>query len=261
MTETTKLMEHFGASRAVFGCWLEMFSPIAAEIVAQAGYDCVLIDLEHGPGSVLDAVSLMHAIQGRRCTPLMRVAANDPVIIKRALDVGIEGIMIPGVNTPAEAEAAVAACRYAPRGIRGAAMTIVRAADYGLRWQDYARTADQALLVMCQIESGMAVENVAAIAATDGVDLLFVGPFDLSASTGHLGEPDHPEVRAMIADVEAAAKAGGKRLGGIPTPGRPAAELFAAGYDLVLADADAALLRDGARDGVAALMAAAGRVG
>jgi len=158
--------------------------------------------------------------------------------------------MIPAVDGPDEAEAAVAACRYPPRGARGMAAGIVRASGYGAAWQDYARHAHERLLLMCQIESAEAIGNAAAVAAVDGVDLLFVGPFDLSASLGYLGEPDHPDVRAMIGKVERAAKAAGKLLGGIPTPERGAAELVAAGYDVVLADADLALLRDSARASV-----------
>ncbi len=236
-----------------FGCWLEMFSPIVAEVVAQAGYDFVLIDLEHGPGSYLDAISLMQAIQGRDCAPLLRVPSNDEVALKRALDTGVVGVMVPAVDTAAEAEAAVAACHYPPRGRRGMAAAIVRGADYGLRAAGYIENAGAELLVMCQIESATAVENVAAIAGTEGVDMLFVGPFDLSANVGHIGEPDHPEVRAMIARVEAAAKAAGKLLGAIPTPERSAAELVAAGYQLIIADADVLLLREGARASLATL--------
>ncbi len=238
-----------------FGCWLEMFSPIAAEVVAQAGYDFVLIDLEHGPGSYLDAIALMQAIQGRDCVPLMRVPSNDEVALKRALDTGVAGVMVPAVNTAAEAAAAVAACHYPPRGRRGMAAAIVRGADYGLRAAEYIESAGTALLVMCQIESAEAVENVTAIAAVEGVDMLFVGPFDLSASVGHPGQPDHPEVRALIARVEAAAQAAGTRLGAIPTPERSAAELVAAGYELIIADADVLLLRDGARASLAQLRA------
>jgi 2-keto-3-deoxy-L-rhamnonate aldolase RhmA len=230
-----------------FGCWLEMFSPIAAEVVAQAGYDFVLIDLEHGPGSYLDAIALMQAIQGRDCAPLMRVPSNDEVVLKRALDTGVAGVMVPAVNTAAEAEAAVAACHYPPRGRRGMAAAIVRGADYGLRAAEYIESAGEALLVMCQIESAEAVENVTAIAATEGVDMLFVGPFDLSASLGYLGEPDHPVVRGAIDGVEQAAKAAGKLLGAIPTPGRTPEELYAAGYDLVVGGPDNGLLREAAR--------------
>lgn len=261
MTASSNFKDRVLTGPAPLGCWLEMYSPIAAEIVAQAGYDCVLIDMEHGAGSFLDAVPLLHAVQGRACAPLVRVPSNDPVAIKKALDLGVAGLMIPAVGTLAQAEAAVRACRYPPRGERGMAASIVRAADYGLRWRDYAAEADQKLLVMCQIESGEAVRNAAAIAQVDGVDLLFIGPFDLSANLGHLGEPDHPEAMAAIAQVEAAAKAAGAGLGGIPTPGRPAAELLAAGYNLVLADADVVLLRDAARASLADLRKARGDAG
>ncbi|HEY5598591.1 MAG TPA: aldolase/citrate lyase family protein, partial [Kiloniellales bacterium] len=187
---TGEIKRRILAGRPAFGCWLEMCSPIAAEIIAQSGYDCVLIDLEHGPGSVLDAVSLMHAVQGRACAPLLRVPENDPVILKRALDIGVAGVMIPAVNSADQAAAAVSACRYPPKGTRGMAASIVRASDYGARWREYAGTAEECLLVMCQIESAEAVGNAAAIAAVDGVDMLFIGPFDLSAGLGHLGEPD-----------------------------------------------------------------------
>ncbi len=168
-----------------FGCWIEMFSPIAAEVVAQAGYDFVLIDLEHGPGSYLDAIAVMQAIQGRDCAPLMRVPSNDEVALKRALDTGVAGVMVPAVNTADEAAAAVAACHYPPRGRRGMAAAIVRGADYGLRAAEYIQSAGEALLVMCQIESAEAVENAAAIAGTEGVDMLFIGPFDISVTSAN----------------------------------------------------------------------------
>ena len=245
------------SGQPVFGCWLEMCSPIVAEIIAQAGYDAVLIDLEHGPGSILDAVSLMHAVQARACAPLIRVPSNDPVVLKRVLDIGVVGVMIPAVNTAAQATAAVSACRYPPKGIRGMAASIVRASDYGANWRDYAAAADKSLLIMCQIESAEGVDNAAAIAAVEGVDMLFIGPFDLSASLGHFGEPDHPEVRKKIAQVEAAAKQAGRALGGIPTPGRSADDLLAAGYRLILADADVGLLGEAARARVKALRTAA----
>ncbi|MDH3595616.1 MAG: aldolase/citrate lyase family protein [Rhodospirillales bacterium] len=256
MKKSAALKARLGTGRPVVGCWLHLFSPLAAEVVAQAGYDCVMIDLEHGAGSLMDAVSLMHAVQGRACAPLMRVPANDPVWIKRALDTGIAGVMVPAVNDAAEAEAAVAACRYPPQGRRGVAPTVVRASAYGTDWREYVDHAAKDLLVVCQIETADGVRNAAEIAAVEGLDMVFVGPFDLSAALGWMGEPDHPEVRTRIDEVEQAAKAVGKRLGGIPTPGRTAEALFAAGYDLVLADFDVLLLRDAARDSVARLRAA-----
>jgi 2-keto-3-deoxy-L-rhamnonate aldolase RhmA len=198
----------------------------------------------------------MHAVQARPCASLLRVAANDPVEIKRAVDIGIAGIMVPVVDSRADAEAAVSACRYPPAGRRGVAPIIVRAADYGADWRDYVDRANDELLIICQIESRQAVENAAEIVSVEGVDMIFLGPFDLSANLGYMGEPDHPETRAAVEAVEAAVKAAGKLLGGLPTPERSAEELYEAGYNLVLADFDAALLRDGARARVAALRAA-----
>ena len=228
------LKERLQAGRPAIGCWLHLFSNTAAEIMAQAGYDFAMIDMEHGPGDPMDAIALMQAIKGHDCTPLARVPSNDPVAIKRTLDAGVKGVMIPAVNSAEEAKAAVAACRYPPEGIRGVAPVIVRAADYGANWRDYARSANASLLVICQIESGPAVAAVERIAAVEGVDLLFVGPFDLSANLGFLGQPDHPEVLAKIAHVERAAKAAGKLLGAIPTPDRSLEQLLEAGYDLIL---------------------------
>ncbi len=241
------------------GCWLGLFNPAVAEIIAEAGYDCVMIDLEHGPGSVMDLIPVMQAVGNADCASLVRVPANELVWLKRVLDTGPAGVMIPAVNDAAEAESAVAACRYAPRGTRGRAAPVVRASKYGAALDDYLNTVEDDLLIMCQIESPAAVENVTSIAKVEGLDMLFIGPFDLSSSLGYLGEPDHPKVMPLIHKVEAAAKDAGKLLGGIPTPKRSAEQLYAAGYDLVLADFDVLLLRVSAQAGVQALRRAAGR--
>ena len=239
------------AGEPALGCWLELMSPLVAEIVAQAGYDCVLIDMEHGAAGYSDAIPMLQAVAASGTAPLIRVPSNDPVALKRTLDLGVSGVMIPSVNSRAEAEAAVAACRYPPRGIRGMAPTIVRASDYGRHWQDYVREIDEKFLVICQIESAEAVAAAPEIAAVEGVDVLFIGPFDLSASLGHLGEPDHAEVQEAIASVEQAAQEAGCLMGALPTVARPPAALLAAGYKLILPDADTLILRDGADAGVA----------
>ena len=232
--------------KPALGCWLEMMSPIAAEIVAQAGYDCVMIDMEHGPAGYSEATALLQAVAASGTAPLARVPANDPVALKRTLDLGVSGVMVPSVDSRAEAEAAVAGCLYPPRGLRGMAPSIIRASDYGRRRADYIREANDRLLVICQIETGAAVADVDGIAAVEGLDMLFIGPFDLSASLGHVGEPDHPEVQEAIAKVETAAKATGCLLGAIPTEARPLETLLELGYDLILPAADSLLLRDGA---------------
>lgn len=257
MSGDASLKARMRSGQAVCGFWAELFSPAAAEIMAAAGYDCAMIDCEHGPGDPASAIAIMRAMQASACTPLVRVPANDAAWVKRLLDGGAQGIMVPAVNSAEEAAAAVAACHYPPKGVRGMAAPIVRASRYGQDWQAYVRDAAESTLVICQIETREALGALDGIAAVEGLDMLFIGPFDLSASLGFMGEPDHPQVRKAIADAERAAKAQGRLLGGIPTPGRSPADLYRAGYDLVLADIDVLLLRDGAVAGVAALKDAA----
>ena len=209
--------------------------------------------------SYCHAIAAMQALGASETVPLARAPANDPVWIKRLLDGGVAGVMAPAVNSAAEAKAAAGACRYAPEGFRGMAAPIIRGSRFGSDLEDYLRRINDEVLLICQIETPEALAAVDAIAAVPGVDMLFIGPFDLSAALGFLGQPDHPEVRAAIALIEAAAKAAGKALGGIRTPDRSAEELYAAGYALVIADCDIVLLRDAAIASVAGLKKAAGR--
>lgn len=255
MPQQRDLKAELKAGQAAFGCWLGLNSGAVAEIVAGAGYDFVLIDLEHGPGDPQEALTIMQAISAYPCVPLVRVPANEPLWIKRALDLGAAGIMVPSVETAAQAAQVADAARYPPLGRRGMAPTVIRASGYGVRWREYAAGFNERLLVICQVETAQAVENAAAIAAVDGVDLLFVGPFDLSGDLGYPAQPDHPDVRKAIAKVEGVAKAAGKLLGTIPTAERDVAALLAAGHLLLPCESDVGLLRDAAaqrRDRLAA---------
>jgi 2-keto-3-deoxy-L-rhamnonate aldolase RhmA len=198
---------------------------------------------------------MLRALNGFDVAPLARVPANDPVYLKRILDTGVTGVMVPAVHSVADAERAVAGCRYPPRGHRGLAATVVRATGHGAYWRDYLAEFEQRLSLICQIESPQGLGAVEAIAAVEGVDMLFVGPFDLSAQLGCPGQPDHPEVRQAIERIERAAKDAGKLLGGIATPERGPADLLRAGYDLLIPDADAAHLRSGAEGSVAGFRA------
>lgn len=234
------------SGRPVLCALANMGSPIAAEIVGLCGYDAVMIDLEHGFGDYAGAVAQLQALAGTPAASLVRVAENTSVNLKRILDAGPQGVMVPMVSTRAEAEMAVAACRYAPSGVRGVAHAIARASGYGTNVRRYVAQVETELLIICQIESRAGVKNAAAIAATDGVDMIFLGPMDLSASAGHFNEPDHPEVERLIRQVESAVRGTGKMLGGLATLGRPAGELFERGYDLVIDAVDIALLRDAA---------------
>lgn len=228
------------------GCWLHLDSPVAAEILALAGFDSFIIDHEHGPGDLVGATRLMQAMSATPASPILRVPWNDPVMLKRALDTGVEGVMIPSVSSAAEAAAAVAACRYPPRGVRGAAYGLTRAADYGLSATQYVETAHENLLIICQIESRDAVAAAAEIAAVDGVDMLFIGPFDLSGDMARLGQFDDPEFRALRAEAEAAVTASGKLLGGIPVAGDMPPDMATRGYNYIVSGSDILLLRDAA---------------
>ncbi len=251
MFRENALKKRLAAGQRALGCWLFTGDVAAAEILGSAGYDFILIDHEHGPGDPLSAVGQLRALSASPSTVLMRVPWNDPVHIKRALDIGVEGLMIPMVETADQARAAVAACRYPPDGIRGCASSVVRASNYGLANDEYLRRANDEVLIMCQIESVRAVDNIAEIAAVDGVDALFIGHNDLAASIGRPGRTGEPEPRALIERAEAAIKAAGQKMAAVPYAGMTWAELFARGYDLVPGDSDVTLLRDGARASMA----------
>jgi len=240
------------AGDAMIGCLINTASPLVAEVVAVSGYDFVMIDREHSPADLSGALAMVQAVETTPAACLMRVPANDPAELKRAADLGIEGVMVPAIESAAAAGAAAEASFYPPRGSRGMAAAVVRASGFGTR-ADYVATAADELLLICQIETRRGVANAAEIAASAGVDMLLIGPYDLSSDLGHPGEPDHPAAREAIREVERAVKASGKLLGGIATSGRSTAQLLDAGYDLVLAGIDVLLLREACRAQLAGL--------
>jgi len=232
-----------------YGAFLMSASPAVAELMGRSGYDYLVLDLEHSPAETRDAFSLLQACSAARCPAMIRVALNRPELIKKALDLGPDGIIIPLVDNAEEAKAAVAACHYPPQGIRGVAAPLVRASCWGLD-KDYAHRCTDDLLVLCQIETPAAVEGVSQILDVNGVDGIFVGPMDLSASLGHMGEVNNAHVREALQKVEAAAaKRPEKILAGF-SGGRPVADLFASGYRMVASSADMVLLRQAALDDV-----------
>ncbi len=193
------------ANEPLLGTVVTLATPQAAEALAVAGYDWLWIDMEHGPLDLATVQSLIIAT-GSECAPIVRVPANDEVWLKRVLDLGPAGVIVPHVNSADEARAAVSACRYPPRGTRSAG--IGRAQSYGAGMLDYLANAHERIAVMPQIEHADSVEEIHEILAVDGVDCAVVGPFDLSASLGHPGALDHPDVVAAIRRVgEACAKA------------------------------------------------------
>ena len=241
-------------SRPTLGCWVFSTDSSVAENLAQAGFDALIIDHEHCGGDLPSLVHALQALGGTDCAGLVRVPSNDAVYIKRVLDIGVEGIVVPNVQNAAEAEAAVAACHYPPRGRRGLGFPFARAADYG-QVPDYAERAGDNLLICPIIESRAGFENLEAIAATEGIEMLMMGPGDLSADLGKPGAFDDPEVVSLITAGERVVLDAGKWLAGIALDGTGARAMFERGYHFVAPAADVWLLRDGSRALIAAAMA------
>ncbi|MBT8456804.1 MAG: hypothetical protein HKO95_11055 [Rhodobacteraceae bacterium] len=201
-----------GAGRMQTGIWLALASPTAAEIASQAGFDWALIDAEHAPNDAAAILDQLRAMTGAPVTPVVRVPSADEVWIKRVLDLGVQSLLVPMIDSAEEAGAAVRAAHYPPEGTRGVGAALARATSYGAR-DNYVTTANAQICVIVQAESARALANIDAIAAVDGVDCVFIGPADLAADMGHPGDPGAPEVVAAIEDAIGRIKAAGKAAG------------------------------------------------
>lgn len=222
------------------GMWSALASPIVAEILGGAGFDWVVIDGEHAPNDIPSLLGQLQAMRGGTAEPVFRVPWNDMVVIKRALDVGARTLIVPFVQNADEARRAVAAMRYPPRGVRGVAV-VVRASDFG-RTQQYLENAHQETCLLVQLETRAALKEIESVAQVDGVDGIFIGPSDLAADMGHLGNPKHPEVQAAIQDAAKRIRAAGKPAGTLARNAEDAEQMFAAGFTFVAAGVDVALL-------------------
>jgi 4-hydroxy-2-oxoheptanedioate aldolase len=240
------LKQRLARGEKQLGCILLLPSPDVAEIVGLAGIDMVMIDHEHGGGGLPDFVAQARALQGSETQAIVRVPHGAFSYAQRLLDNGARGLVCPGVDTAEQAEAFVRACRYPPRGVRGAGAGL-RGAAYGLDNGYYEPQAEDDLLVVIQIESARAVANIDAICAVPGVDMLLIGPRDLSASIGKLGRFDDPEIWQLVGHAAERIRASGKYLASTLHQGRSAADMFAEGYDLILAAKDVDFLLNGAR--------------
>lgn len=244
MYRANTLKQRLRNGENVLGCWSMLGHPPVIELLGLAGFDFVVIDHEHGLG---DPSSLPMQLQALSATPavgVVRVPWNDHVYLKRVLDAGAEAVLIPTINTAEEARAAVAACLYPPRGRRGTAASSVRASNYGMA-SNYVATYEDNLFVACQIESAQAVENIDDILAVEGIDMLLIGPTDLSATIGQMGNIRHPEVARLIGHAENRIKQAGRAMGTVPHPGCTWKDMFERGYQFVNAGSDIARLRDG----------------
>lgn len=201
--------------RQQIGLWCSLPGSYAAEAVAGSGYDWLLFDTEHSPGDPLTVLAQLQAVAPYPVSAVVRPAANDTVLIKRFLDLGAQTLLIPYVQDADEARAAVAATRYPPEGVRGVS-GLTRATRFG-RVPGYARRAAEDICLLVQVETQAALDRLEEICAVEGVDGVFIGPADLAASLGHVGEPGHPAVVAAVEDAVRRILASGKPAG-ILTP-------------------------------------------
>ncbi len=232
------------AGRLQIGLWSSLTSNIAAEIVADAGFDWILFDTEHSPNEIPGLLAQLQAAARGTASPIVRPAWNDAVLIKRVLDIGAQSILVPYVQNAEEAGRAVAAVRYPPAGIRGVAAA-ARASRYG-RVKDYLKQADREICVLVQVETRPALDRLEAIAAVDGVDGVFIGPSDLSASFGHIGNTQHREVQAALEQAVRRLKAVATPAGILTLNEEEARRYIGWGYTFVAVGSDTGLLGRGA---------------
>lgn len=231
------------AGKRLIGCWSALGSPITTEVLGVAGFDWILLDGEHAPNDVLTFIPQLMALKDSVSAPFVRPASNDTVLIKRLLDIGFYNFLVPFVETADDATRAVAATRYPGRGVRGVSVAH-RSNRYGAV-KDYQKVINDNIVVSVQIETQLAVDNIDAIAAVDGVDCLFIGPSDLSAGLGHLGDASQKKVQDAIAHVFARAKAAGKPSGILAPAEADARRYMDMGATFVAVGSDLGVFRSG----------------
>ena len=230
--------------RVQIGFWSSLCSNIAADVFSDSGFDWILLDTEHSPNELPNLLSQLQALSGGTATPIVRPAWNDFVLIKRILDIGAQTLLVPYVQNAEEAQAAVAATRYPPAGIRGVTAS-GRAARFG-RVEGYLEKADTEICVLTQVETAQALDELEAIASVDGVDGVFIGPSDLAASMGHIGNPQHADVQAAIEDAARRLANLGKPAGILTANEGEARRYMDWGYIFVSVGVDLGLLARGA---------------
>ena len=232
------------AGKQQLGLWVSLSHAYAAEAVAPADFDWALLDMEHSPNEFTSLLGQLQVFEGSGTTAIVRPDWNDAVKVKRLLDMGAPGLLFPMVQTVAEAQAAVAACRYPPRGIRGVAGT-VRANKFG-RVEDYFTEVENQTAILIQMETVAAVGLAEEMADVEGVDGIFFGPADIGADMGHVGQPMHPDVWALVRPVAQKLIAKGMPVGTLVSDPAFAAELLNEGFSFVACGSDAGLLAKGA---------------
>ena len=267
-TPINTFKQAMAAGDVKLGLWLALADSYAAEISAGTGFDWLLIDGEHAPNDLRSVLTQLQAVASATQTlppglpaphPVVRVPTGDAVLIKQYLDIGAQTILVPMVDTAEQAAHLVQAMRYPPQGIRGMGSALARSS----RWQavpNYLHEANAQTCLLVQAETVEAMKNLDAIAATPGVDGVFIGPADLSASMGHVGNPGHPEVQAMIESGIARIRKAGKAAGILATAKAQGDKWLAAGAQFVAVGADTMLLHAAAKQLVASYRGTDGSV-
>jgi 4-hydroxy-2-oxoheptanedioate aldolase len=232
------------AGKPQIGLWSSLSSNYTVEAIAGAGFDWILIDTEHSPNDLESVLGQLQAAAPYPTEAVVRVAWNDMVLIKRYLDIGARSLLIPYISTAEEAKAAVAYTRYPPAGVRGVAGT-TRANRFG-RIKDYAKRAHEELCVLVQVETRQGLENIEAICAVEGIDGVFIGPADLHASLGHLGETANPAVMPLMLEAVRRIRKAGNAPGFLTGVEADARKVLEAGGLFVAVGADVGLLARGA---------------
>jgi 2-keto-3-deoxy-L-rhamnonate aldolase RhmA len=240
----SKLKTRLMNREALIGSLVTMAHPDVAEALSLVGFDYLWIETEHSAMNIAQAQMMIQAVGGR-CPCLVRIPANQEVWVKKALDTGCDGIIVPQIRTAEEVKDIVNWSRYPPLGRRS--VGISRAHDYGMSFQDYVKRSNEELVVVIQIENTGAVENMAAIAAVPGVDAFFIGPFDLSGSLGVLGEITHPQVQEAIATTKGHCEAAGVPAGIFAVDASAARDAIADGFSLIGLSMDAVFLWQSAK--------------
>ncbi|HLR14161.1 MAG TPA: HpcH/HpaI aldolase/citrate lyase family protein [Burkholderiaceae bacterium] len=233
--------------RVQIGLWHGMGNAYVAEICASAGFDWMVIDAEHVPNTVPSILAQLQALAAYPVAPVVRPGWNDKVELKQLLDIGAQNFLIPMIETAHEAEQAVRSVRYPPQGHRGVANALARAAKWGAV-TDYLERANEEICVLCQVETARGLENLDDILSVEGVDGVFIGPADLSASLGYINQPDHPEVLAVIDDMVRRVRAAGKAPGILHGNVEQARRFIEQGVLFAAVGVDAGLLRRAATD-------------
>ncbi len=237
--------------RVPIGTWITSASPIVAEAVGHAGFDWCVVDMEHTTIDMMGVLHVLQAVATTKMVPIVNVPANDAVTVMRVLDAGATTVMFPMIESADEARNAVASTRYPPRGTRGLS-AMNRASRYGTL-PNYVRNADAGQGVVVQLETRAALERLEAICGVEGIDAVFVGPSDLSASLGHGGHLGHPEVMRAMGTIVQRCRAVGMPVGTVGHPPELVAQYRAMGFDYIGVASDLALLMRGAHDAMTAL--------